>query len=136
MAHTPTQYDSILNPPSKPSPTPDEANRLTRAVVGIILLAVGVIVVVGLLIQIKQLLLGPNDPYLLKRLAAESQQVVVQWGDKRIEFPPQLPLVVGYFLAVLLLWIAAKLAHAFLSLGTTVLLSSKSTATSSDEPAD
>src|SRR3954464_13298848 len=77
-----------------------------RRTLGIALIVAGVVVAVGILIQAKQLISGPDDPYLLHKLASiDASEMSVTWsnGNGKVTLPPNVLMIIGYVVAVFIL---------------------------------
>jgi hypothetical protein len=96
-----------------------------RMFFALVLLLIGLAIVVAVLLQAYHLLHGPDDAYLLRKIAfIDASQIVISWSNGgKVSLPPNLLMVSGYVIAVFLLLIAATLAGTLIRVGASLLMS-------------
>ena len=124
------------NEPPKSTLSPEQGARLFF---GGALLIFGMIVGGTLIYQLKQIVLGPAEPALVTRLtpaSADDLAILIDGKDgpttqtSRIQLPPKTLGVIGYFFAVIALWVVTLIAYATISGGVKLLLSANESRTS------
>ena len=102
----------------------DRAQSL-RLFFALVLLLAGLGTVVAVLVQAYHLLHGPDDAYLLRKIASiDASQLIVTWSNGgKVSLPPNLLMVCGYVIAVFLLLVAATIAGTLIRSGASLLMS-------------
>jgi hypothetical protein len=126
-------------PPKLPPLTPEQGTRLFF---GATLLIFGLIVGGAVLFQLKQVVFGPAEPALVTRLAPSSaDDLAIKINhtsqanqSSRIDLPPKTLSVIGYFFALLALWIASMIAYATISGGARLLLAGRELPRTAPDP--
>ena len=130
--------------PGATSLTPEQGVRMFF---GAALLIFGMVVAGVVVYQAKQVLFGPAEPVVLKRLTPSSLDdvtMIIGQGpttaasatqqSQRIQIPGKTLTLIGYFLTMLLLWVAGKIAYLTVSSGTRLLLMNREQPSAATDP--